>query len=491
MPTTRMRHIKKLLNNGKACIITHTPLVIRLKYDTPGITQELRLGMDAGRTNIGLCVVNAKGDVVLAAECETRNKEVPKRMEERNQHRRASRNGKRKARQRRAKRYGTTVEGGIIARKLPQCEKEIICKYIRNKEARFCNRRRPERWLTPTAGHLVGTHVNLVRKICEILPIKDVSIEVNKFAFMLMENPDATGLDFQNGPLKGFADVYAGVDAMQQDRCLMCGREIEVYHHIIPRHKGGGNTLENFAGLCKKCHGRVHTETEFAADLTKAKQGKMKKYRALSVLNQATPYICEQLVHDMGANHVRLTTGYATAQARKKLDVQKDEKHQCHDVDAYLIALAETGIEPQRPEWQTLIVKQFRRHDRAKIKAVRERTYYSGKTVVAKNRRRRLEQDGQSLHEWYLEQKQKYGKAEAHRLQQGLRVTPAKKYYNNLNRVMPGARFIYRGEEYVLTGQVTNGQYYRAYGQGTKNFPASQCVVLRQNEGLVPVGYRR
>ena len=268
MPTTRKRHVKKLLDSGKARIISHTPFVIRLKYDTPGITQELRLGMDAGRTNIGLCVVNVKGDVVLAAECETRNKEVPKRMEERKQHRRASRNSKRKARQRRAKRYGTTVKGGIVARKLPQCKKEIICKYIRNKEARFCNRRRPEGWLTPTARHLVQTSINLVRKIREILPVTDVSIEVNKFAFMLMENPDATGLDFQNGSLKGFADAEAGVDAMQQDRCLMCGRKIEVYHHIVPRHKGGGNTLDNLAGLCRKCHDRVHTDAEFAADLT-------------------------------------------------------------------------------------------------------------------------------------------------------------------------------------------------------------------------------
>ena len=215
----------------------------------------------------------------------------------------------------------------------------------------------------------------------------------------------------------------------------------------------------------------------------------MKKYGALSVLNQAIPYICEQMLQDMGANHVHLTTGYATAQERKKLDVQKDEKHPCHDIDAYLIALSETGVEPRRPEWRTLILKQFRRHDRAKIKAVRERTYYSGKTVVAKNRRKRFEQNGSSLHEWYLEQKQKYGKAEAHKQQQGLRVTPAKKYYNNLNRVMSGARFMYRGEEYVMTGQHSHSKYYRAYGQGTKNFPASQCVIVKQNEGIVPVGY--
>ena len=452
MPTTRKRHVKKLLDKGLARIVSHTPFVIQLKYETPGITQDLTLGIDPGRTNIGLCVVNVKGDVVLAAECETRNKDIPKRMEERKRHRHASRNGRRQVRRRRAKRYGTIVKNGVIERRLPQCKEPIVCKDIRNKEARFCNRKRPTGWLTPTAGHLVRTHINMVRKIQKILPITDVAIEVNRFAFMLIENPDATGLDFQNGPLKGFVDVKAGVNAMQQNTCLMCGREIEVYHHIVPRYKGGSDTLENLVGLCRKCHDRVHTDTEFAADLAKAKQGKLKKYNALSVLNQAIPYICEQLVHEMGAGHVRFTLGYITAQSRKELDIQKDASHPCHDIDAYVIALAETNIEPKRPEWKTLIIKQFRRHDRARIKAVRERTYYSGKTVVAKNRRRRFEQDALSLHEWYLEQKRKHGKAEAHRLQQELRVVPSKTYYNNLDRVMPGARFVYGGEEYVLTG---------------------------------------
>ena len=273
MPTTRKCHVKKLLDKGLARIVSHTPFVIQLKYETPGATQDLTLGIDPGRTNIGLCVVNAKGDVVFAAECETRNQEVSKLMEERKRHRRASRNGRRQVRRRRARKYGTTATNGVIERRLPQCKEPVVCKDIRNKEARFCNRKRPTGWLTPTAGHLVRTHSNMVRKIQKILPITDVAIEVNRFAFMLMENPDATGLDFQNGPLKGFTDVKAGVNAMQQNICLMCGREIEVYHHIVPRYKGGSDTLENLVGLCRKCHDRVHTDTEFAADLAKAKQG--------------------------------------------------------------------------------------------------------------------------------------------------------------------------------------------------------------------------
>ena len=40
---------------------------------------------------------------------------------------------------------------------------------------------------------------------------------------------------------------------------------------------------------------------------------------------------------------------------------------------------------------------------------------------------------------------------------------------------------------YVLTGQLTNGQYYLAYGQEKKNIQAKKGRVLRPNAGLVYV----
>ena len=51
MPTKRRRHMYKLLKRGKARIASHVPLIIQLKYDTPGITQPLYGGTDPGRTN--------------------------------------------------------------------------------------------------------------------------------------------------------------------------------------------------------------------------------------------------------------------------------------------------------------------------------------------------------------------------------------------------------------------------------------------------------
>ena len=69
------------------------------------------------------------------------------------------------------------------------------------------------------------------------------------------------------------------------------------------------------------------------------------------------------------------------------------------------IAVYGTGASKVTDQVLTYEVQQFRRHDRARIKCQRERTYYSvsvtgGKakrTAVAKNRRPRFEQTGPSL----------------------------------------------------------------------------------------------
>ena len=42
-------------------------------------------------------------------------------------------------------------------------------------------------------------------------------------------------------------------------------------------------------------------------------------------------------------------------------------------------------------------------------------------------------------------------------------------------------------KRFVMTGQLTGGAYYRAYGQDKKNFPTKAVQVVRKNKGLVYV----
>ena len=154
-------------------------------YECPEEIQGETIGIDLGRTNIGIAAVKENKECTLLIEVETRNKEIPKLMIERKGYRRKHRDfGRRDNRQRRAKKSGTVFETKEKDIKILGCEKPITCKWIKNKEVRFLNRKREEGWLTPTANHLLKTHLNLIEEVKKIRPIKRICIEVNKFSFM-------------------------------------------------------------------------------------------------------------------------------------------------------------------------------------------------------------------------------------------------------------------------------------------------------------------
>lgn len=490
MPTNRKRHVMKMLNTGRARIAEMVPFTIQLKYETSAVCQELILAEDPGRTNIGTAVLTQFGDLVLSVVVETRNKDIKKLMADRKVHRQISRQGERKARQRLAKKHGSMIKAGMIMRKLPQyaADKFVTCKLIKNTEARFCNRKRIPDWLTPTVNHLVETHINIIRKISRYLPVTDIAIEVNRFAFMQMENPDISGVDFQNGPLKGFNDVKIAIREQQNGKCLMCKNEIRDFHHIVPRSKGGSDNIQNQVGLCPKCHQKAHTDENFKQKLADKKSGILKKYGALSALNQAVPFICKRLLEIYGKDHVYFCTGKDTSLIRTSLGYEKTKDNQMHEVDAYCIGL--TAIKVYNAKslpyfYDTYHMKQFRRQNRQCVHYQKERTYFFEKQKVATNRKPRFEQNGLALSDWYDEQVKAYGQCEADRMKSQLTVKKSKRSYNTEKRLMPGCVFYFDGQRHVMTGQSSYGRYLRAYRCGVKDFPVSECQIVQLNTGLV------
>ena len=95
MPTRRFGHVRRLLKSGMAKAVSTKPFIIRLQYVSSDTKQPLHGATDPGRTNIGEAVINDKGEVVYAAHVASRNKEIPKLMENRASHRSASRRGER------------------------------------------------------------------------------------------------------------------------------------------------------------------------------------------------------------------------------------------------------------------------------------------------------------------------------------------------------------------------------------------------------------
>ena len=187
MPTTRCGHIRHLLKEKKARVVRTNPFTIKLVYETDDVVQPLYLGIDPGRTNIGVAVVKVDGTAVFTAHLETRNKgnsqtdgETQKNtvrgaditVAEAPAPRRCTRNFIQKCKKQDTAQGGNISKRaqtiGVFERNLPGCEKSVLCIGIKNKEARFNNRVRPARWLTPTANQLLLTHVNFVKKDLQI-----------------------------------------------------------------------------------------------------------------------------------------------------------------------------------------------------------------------------------------------------------------------------------------------------------------------------------
>jgi len=507
MPTQRFGWVRRALKSGKAVVVKTIPFTIRLTYETEThVVQPIRVGIDPGRTNIGVAAVvvddcskendegsstsRPTGKCVFQAKVETRNKEIPKLMQKRRMHRQASRRGERLARKRLAKKYETTMDASLV-RSLPGYKTgTVTVKDIINTEAKFNNRRRPVGWLTPTVTQLLRTHEHVIEMVCKILPVSEVTVELNKFDFQLMENPNIQKWQYCKGPMHGHTTDAEALAELQDGVCLLCRKApIEHVHHLIPRERNGSDTLANKAGLCRKCHTKVHTDLKAAENLSEKKDGINKKYGALSCVNQMIPFFVEW-VGERFPGHAYTVQGYDTKQYRERFNLVKD-----HNVDAYCIAMTslcdgDILVYPDLNMPECHFVKQFRCHDRARVKAQLYRKYKLGKDVVAENRHPACEavvlkngkvvergQKADALDVWYEKMVKKHGEKEAMRMRSKLKAEKSYRRYNDMNRILPGAIIIYQGKRYVKSGQLTNGQYFRVVGDEKTNIPASDCQV--------------
>lgn len=479
MPTDRCGHVRFLIKTGRAVVERRLPFTIKLQYDVVGNTQPLWLGIDPGRTNIGVAVVNESGDSLFEAELQTRNKDIPKLMKERSEHRRKHRYyGRRAKKRRRAVANGTTTANLKVERRFPGYHDGIqICKDCNGKTPKFNHRTRKEGWLTPTANHLLLTHVNLVKKLSGFLPISDVVLELNKFAFMQLDDPSVKKYDFQRGQLFGHESVYDAVDVQQDGHCLLCKNPIEHYHHIVPKSKGGSDTLPNLAGLCEKHHAKAHTDQKVFDRIVAKKAGLNKKYGALSVLNQIIPKLIETIA-TMFRTHFYVTDGKSTHDYREAFGIHKE-----HHLDAYCIAMSVLGCVGSYDSGRVYLIKQFRRHDRqACHKEMLDRKYYLDGVLVAKNRHKAMEQRSyDSLEEF----RAVHTEAETSRLV----AKPHFPQLKNLNRIMPGAVFAHDKKLYVL--QRYDGRHngipdYCVDTDGGKH-PYKRCEFVSHNVGFAVV----
>lgn len=223
MPTVRHGKVRRLLKEKKATVIRRCPFTIKLTYDTPDIVQEVALGVDAGSKHIGLSATTETKEL-YASEVELRG-DISKLLEARRECRRTRRNRK-----------------------------------TRYRKARFGNRVKSKHkgWLAPSVEAKIETHIRVIEGICNTLPIEDIVVEVAAFDTQKMQNPEISGIEYQQGTLLGYT-IREYLAEKFNHKCCYCGVsqgngirfEVE---HLTPKARGGSNRIVNLGWSCHECN---------------------------------------------------------------------------------------------------------------------------------------------------------------------------------------------------------------------------------------------
>jgi hypothetical protein len=75
---------------------------------------------------------------------------------------------------------------------------------LRYRQPRFNNRRRRAGWLPPSLRHRVDTTAAWVARLRRLAPISGLASELVRFDLQQLENPEISGLEYQQGTLAGY-----------------------------------------------------------------------------------------------------------------------------------------------------------------------------------------------------------------------------------------------------------------------------------------------
>lgn len=422
MPTERYGKVRRMINDGRARVVTTRPFTIKLTYETTEYTQSVTMGVDAGYLNIGFSAVTEKKELI-AGEFHLLTGQV-----ERNKERLMYR------RQRRGR--------------------------LRYRAPRFNNRRKTESWLAPSIQHKLDSHLQLVDKIKSLVPVKEVVIEVDSFDIQAIKNPGIEGTEYQRGEQWQYWNLREYIlhrdgHQCQNPNCKSRVKEKVLEVHHIGYWKGDRSDRPgNQITLCDKCH---RPENHKVGGILWGWEPKIKPFKAETFMTMVRWGIVSQL----GCRH---TYGYITKHKRIELGLEKS-----HVNDAFCIA---GGTDQSRVA--SLQINQVRRNNRslekfydAKYTDIRTGKVATGQELNCGRRTRNREMSGENMH-CYRGQKISKG-----------RVSIRKKRY----AYQPGDTVIYDSRKFVVKGIQNKGAYIKL-AELTKPVKTIMVKPLYYGKGL-------
>lgn len=291
---------RKLLKEKKAIIHKRYPFTIRLKelkntkLDDLEKKQEYRLKIDYGSRYTGLAILS-QNNVLWLAQLHHRT-DIKNKMDSRRAHRKFRRNK------------------------------------LRYRQARFLNRKNKNKeWIPPSLQSRVDNIQSWVNKLRKLIPLTLISYENCKFNIQKMMNPEISGIEYQQGVLKGY-EIREYLLEKFNRKCCYCGKQnipLEI-EHIIPKSRGGSNRVDNLCLACRSCNQKKGNKTaeEFGYPNI---QKQVKKTFKDATLVTATRWKVYQVLCNTGLK-IECGTGARTKMNRINLKLPKD-----HHFDACCI----------------------------------------------------------------------------------------------------------------------------------------------------------
>lgn len=188
--------------------------------------------------------------------------------------------------------------------------------------------------------------LRVARKLKEKYGIREAIVEVAKFDFQKLRNPDISKEEYQQGMGYGYHTVKQALSFLYGYKCSYCGKDdtkLEV-EHIKPRGQGGTDRWENLCLSCMDCNRKKGNRTPEQAKMKlKIKVKSLQSFIYASHVQAGKTYLVQELRKIFGRDKVRTTTGSWTSYYRKVHDIEKT-----HANDAIVIAsLNFSGLKPE------------------------------------------------------------------------------------------------------------------------------------------------
>lgn len=209
-----------LIRKKLAVIHKIYPFTIRLRDNScVGNDKSYTVKIDPGSRHTGVAIIDDKDSVVMLAEIEHRGHIIKKDLD--------SRRNARKSRRQRKTRY---------------------------RPARFLNRTKPKGWLAPSVKSRTDNVINFIKKYKKLINIDKVMIENVSFdTAQMTSDVNLVGTAYQQGPLYQ-KELRSFIFSRSDGKCVYCGAVATEIDHIIPRAKGGTNSVYNLAASCRTCN---------------------------------------------------------------------------------------------------------------------------------------------------------------------------------------------------------------------------------------------